>query len=120
MVRHLEAQRPFGVPLELTARATGDGFRAGASGAGWDAMTSAMEQAWGEPVVEIATGGAIPLVKAMSEGVPGAAIFVFGCTDSFANIHGPDERLLVDEWEKAVLAEALFFQELANRAKGSS
>ena len=120
VVRHLEAQQPFGVALELTAGATGDGFRAGASGAGWDAMTSAMEQAWGEPVVEIATGGAIPLVKAMSEGVPGAAIFVFGCTDSFANIHGPDERLLVDEWEKAVLAEALFFQELANRAKGSS
>ena len=32
---------------------------------------------------------------------------------------GPDERLLVDEWEKAVLAETLFFEEFANRAKGS-
>jgi acetylornithine deacetylase/succinyl-diaminopimelate desuccinylase-like protein len=119
VIRHLEAQRPFGVPLELTAGATGDGFRAGSSGAAYDAMSSAMEQAWGKPVVEIATGGAIPLVKAMSEGVPEAAIFVFGCTDSFANIHGPDERLLVDEWEKAVLAETLFFDEFANRVKGS-
>jgi hypothetical protein len=27
--------------------------------------------------------------------------------------------LLVDEWEKAVLAESLFFQEFADRAKGS-
>jgi acetylornithine deacetylase/succinyl-diaminopimelate desuccinylase-like protein len=120
VIRHLEAQQPFGVPLELTAGATGDGFRAGSSGTAWDAMASAMEQAWGKPVVEIATGGAIPLVKAMSEGVPDAAIFVFGCTDGFANIHGPDERLLVDEWENAVLAETLFFQELSNRAKGSS
>jgi cysteinylglycine-S-conjugate dipeptidase len=51
----------------------------------------------------------------MSEGVPEAAIFVFGCTDSFANIHGPNERLLVDEWEKAVLAETMFFQEFATR-----
>jgi acetylornithine deacetylase/succinyl-diaminopimelate desuccinylase-like protein len=119
VIRHLEAQRPFGVPLELTAGATGDGFRAGSSGAAYDAMASAMEQAWGKPVVEIATGGAIPLVKAMSEGVPDAAIFVFGCTDSFANIHGPDERLLADEWEKAVLAETLFFEEFANRVKGS-
>jgi acetylornithine deacetylase/succinyl-diaminopimelate desuccinylase-like protein len=50
--------------------------------------------------------------------VPDAAMFVFGCTDSFANIHGPDERLLVDEWEKAVLAEALFFEELSRRWKG--
>jgi acetylornithine deacetylase/succinyl-diaminopimelate desuccinylase-like protein len=56
----------------------------------------------------------------MSEGVPDATMFVFGATDSFANIHGPDERLLVDEWEKAVLAETLFFQEFANRARGAS
>ena len=119
VMRHLEAQRPFGVPLELTAGATGDGFRAASSGPAWDAMVAAMSEAWGAATVEIATGGAIPLVKAMSDGVPEAAMFVFGCIDSFANIHGPNERVLVDEWEKAVLAEALFFQELADRTKGS-
>jgi cysteinylglycine-S-conjugate dipeptidase len=113
VIRHLEAQGPFGVPLELTAGATGDGFRARSSGSAWDAMVAAMSEAWGADTVEIATGGAIPLVKAMSEGVPDAAIFVFGCTDSFANIHGPNERVLVDEWEKAILAEALFFEGFA-------
>jgi cysteinylglycine-S-conjugate dipeptidase len=120
VMRHLEAQRPFGVSLEVQAGATGDGFSARSAGSAWDAMASAMEQAWGKPPAPIATGGAIPLVKAMSEGVPDAAIFVFGACDSFANIHGPDERLLVDEWEKAVLAEALFFQEFAHRAKGAA
>jgi cysteinylglycine-S-conjugate dipeptidase len=115
-MRHLEAERPFGVPLEITAGATGDGFRASSSGPAWDAMATAMSNAWGAETVEIATGGAIPLVKAMSVGVPEASIFVFGATDSFANIHGPDERVLVDEWEKAILAETLFFQELADRA----
>jgi acetylornithine deacetylase/succinyl-diaminopimelate desuccinylase-like protein len=119
VLRHLEAQRPFGVPLELTAGATGDGFRARSSGPAWDAMVAAMSAAWGTTVVEIATGGAIPLVKAMSEGVPDAAMFVFGATDSFANIHGPNERVLLDEWEKAVVAETLFFQEYADRAKGA-
>ena len=119
VIRHLEAQRPFGVPLEITAGATGDGFRSAAAGLAPEAMESALEQAWGRPPVEIAMGGAIPLVKAISEGVPDAAIFVFGACDSFANIHGPNERLLIDEWEKAVLAEALFFQEYADRAKGS-
>ena len=119
VIRHLEAQHPFGVPLQITAGATGDGFRSGSSGPAWDAMVSAMSAAWGAETVQIATGGAIPLVKAMSEGVPDAAIFVFGTTDSFANIHGPNERVLVDEWEKAVLAEILFFQEFAERAKGA-
>ena len=119
VMRHLEAQKPFGVELELTAGSTGDGFRAGSSGIAWEAMAAAMEEAWGRPPVEIATGGAIPLVKAMSDGVPDAAIFVFGCTDSFANIHGPNERVLIDEWEKAILAETLFFKELAGRTKGA-
>jgi cysteinylglycine-S-conjugate dipeptidase len=119
VVRHLEAQRPFGVPLRIQAGSTGDGFRAAAAGGAWEAMESAMEHAWGKRPVQIATGGAIPLVKAMSLGVPDAAIFVCGACDNFANIHGPDERLLVDEWEKAVLAETLFFEEYANGAKRS-
>jgi acetylornithine deacetylase/succinyl-diaminopimelate desuccinylase-like protein len=119
VIRHLEARRPFGVPLEISVGATGDGFRARSSGPAWDAMVAAMSAAWGADTVEIATGGAIPLVKAMSEGVPDAAMFVFGATDSFANIHGPDERVLVDEWEKAVLAETLFFEEFAARWKES-
>lgn len=120
VIRHLEAQKPFGVPLEITPGATGNGFRAGSSGTAWQAMTAAMEHAWGKPPVEIATGGAIPLVKAMSDGVPDGAIFVFGCTDSFANIHGPNERVLVDEWEKALMAEVVFFDELAARANGAT
>jgi len=117
VIRHLEAHEPFGVPMKITAGAAGDGFRATSAPIARNAMESAMEQAWGKRPVEIAMGGAIPLVKAMSEGVPDAAIFVFGACDSFANIHGPNERLLVDEWQKAVLAEALFFQEYADRAK---
>jgi acetylornithine deacetylase/succinyl-diaminopimelate desuccinylase-like protein len=116
VIRHLEAQRPFGVPLQVTAGATGDGFRVRSSGPAWDAMVAAMSAAWEAKPVMIATGGAIPLVKALSEGVPRAAIFVFGATDSFANIHGPDERVLLDEWKNAVLAEALFFHEYATRA----
>jgi acetylornithine deacetylase/succinyl-diaminopimelate desuccinylase-like protein len=115
VIRHLEERSPFGVPLAITAGATGDGFRARSSGPAWDAMVAAMTTAWGAETVQIATGGAIPLVKAMSEGVPGATMFVFGATDSFANIHGPDERVLLDEWEKTVLAETLFFEELAER-----
>jgi acetylornithine deacetylase/succinyl-diaminopimelate desuccinylase-like protein len=121
VIEHLQAQRPFGVQLEVTGvGATGDGFHARSSGPAWDAMVAAMTQAWGAETVEIATGGAIPIVKPLSEGVPEAAMFVFGATDSFANIHGPNERVLVDEWEKAILAETLFFHELAERWKGGA
>jgi acetylornithine deacetylase/succinyl-diaminopimelate desuccinylase-like protein len=119
VVRHLEAQRPFGVAIDVQAGDTGDGFRGKTSGPAWDAMSAAMESAWGRPPVQIATGGAIPLVKALSDAAPEATVLLFGTTDKFANIHGPNERVLVDEFEKAVLAEALFFEELATQWKES-
>ena len=115
VVAHLAAQAPFGVPLTVIPGATGDGFRAVSSGPAWDAMVAAMDTAWQASTVQTATGGAIPIVKAMADAVPGAALFVFGATDSFANIHGPNERILVGEWRKAILAEALFLHELAER-----
>jgi cysteinylglycine-S-conjugate dipeptidase len=117
VIRHVEAQRPYGVPIEVQAGDTGDGFRGKTEGSAWEAMVAAMEAAWGGEAVQIATGGAIPLVKALSEAIPHATVLLFGTTDKFANIHGPNERVLVDELEKAVLAETLFFEELATRWK---
>ena len=119
VMQHLAAQRPFGITIDVQAGDTGDGFRGATSGPAWDAMVAAMEAAWGNPVAQTATGGAIPLVKALSDAAPEATVLLFGTTDKFANIHGPNERVLVDEFEKAVLAETLFFQELATRWKES-
>jgi ribose-phosphate pyrophosphokinase len=67
---------------------------------------------------EIATGGSIPLVNAFQQAVPEAEMLLLGTTDGFANIHAPNERVLVDEFEKAVLAEAEFFG-LYAAAKGA-
>jgi acetylornithine deacetylase/succinyl-diaminopimelate desuccinylase-like protein len=108
LVRHLEAQRPFGIELEVEAAETGPGFFADTSGPAYDAARAALGAAWGSTTMTIATGGSIPLVSALSEAVPGAEILLFGTTDGFANIHAPNERVLVDEFEKAVLAEAEF------------
>lgn len=117
VVRHLEAARPFGIPLEVEPGATGDGFAGATTGPAYEAAFSAFAEAWGSEPQLIGTGGSIPLVKALSEAVPSAEIILFGTTDGFANIHGPNERVLVDEFEKAVLAETLFFEELADRWK---
>jgi acetylornithine deacetylase/succinyl-diaminopimelate desuccinylase-like protein len=119
VIGHLEEQRPFGVQLEVHAGEIGDGFRGKTEGPAWEAMLAAMQAAWGGETVQIATGGAIPLVKALSDAIPDATVLLFGTTDKFANIHGPNERVLVDEFEKAVLAETLFFEELATRWKES-
>jgi acetylornithine deacetylase/succinyl-diaminopimelate desuccinylase-like protein len=109
LVQHFEGLRPFGIPLEVEAAETGKGFFAETSGAAYDAARDALASAWGADTVFVATGGSIPLVSALSEAAPDAEILLLGTTDGFANIHAPNERVILDEFEKAVLAEAEFF-----------
>ena len=53
--------------------------------------------------------------RAAARRCPDAEIILFGTTDGFANIHAPNERVLVDEFEKAVVAEAEFFRLYAEK-----
>ncbi len=120
LIKYLEAQRPFGIELDVTAGATGNGFAAKTSGPAYDAARAALSSAWGAETADIASGGSIPLVMALHEAVPNAEILLFGATDGFSNIHAPNERVRLDEFRNTVLAEALFFQEYAARSASRS
>ena len=52
-----------------------------------------------------------------AQALPNAEALLVGTTDGFANIHGPDERLLLSEFENAVAAEADFFGRYAKAFK---
>ena len=81
---------------------------------------TALATAWGGETIKVATGGSIPLVHALSSGVPDAEILLLGATDGFSNIHAPNERVLVKELRNTVLAQALFFHEYADRWNSTS
>jgi acetylornithine deacetylase/succinyl-diaminopimelate desuccinylase-like protein len=115
LVAHLEAVRPFGIALDVQAGETGNGFAADTTGPAYDAARTAYSNAWGSPAVNAAGGGSIPLVSALGAAVPGAEVLLVGATDGYSNIHAPDERVLIDELEKATRAEAAFFGEYAKR-----
>lgn len=115
LVQHLRGLRPFGIPLDITPGATGQGFAAKTSGPAYTAARSALSTAWGGETVHVASGGSIPLVNALHEAVPDAEILLLGATDGFSNIHAPNERVLLDEFRKTVMAEAEFFREFASR-----
>ncbi len=113
VVRHLRAERPFGIELTVHAQETGEGYEAELSGAAYDAAQAAWAEAWGSPTVTAGVGGSIPLVASLHEAVPGAAILLGGTADGYANIHGPNERVLLDELERTTLAIADLFGRLA-------
>ncbi len=113
LMDHLRAALPFGIALEVTAGATGDGFAARTESPAYTAARAAWDAAWGAETVRVGSGGSIPLVSSLARAVPAADILLVGTTDGYANIHGPNERVLLDEFEKATLAEADFFGRLA-------
>jgi len=55
----------------------------------------------------------------MHEAVPDAEILLFGAQDGHCNLHAPNERVLLDELERTVLAEAQFFSQYASRKERS-
>jgi acetylornithine deacetylase/succinyl-diaminopimelate desuccinylase-like protein len=116
LVSYLESLHPFGVSLTVHTAETGQGFAAATSGPAYEAARAALASAWGSEPVSFASGGSIPLVNALQEAAPDAEMLLIGTTDGFANIHAPNERVLIDEFEKAVAAEAEFFGRFAESA----
>ena len=77
-------------------------------------MAEAMRIAYpGEEMQTAGHGGSIPLCNTLASLYPDAEILLLGTTDGFANIHAPNERVVLDEFEKAVAVETEFFSRLA-------
>jgi acetylornithine deacetylase/succinyl-diaminopimelate desuccinylase-like protein len=120
VMRHLEKVLPYGITLTVTPGATGNGFAASTSSRAYMAAEAAWSAAWGAETVTAGSGGSIPLVSAMAEAAPNAVIVLGGTTDGFANIHGPNERVMLDEFEKATIAIADFLGRMAAPEEGSA
>ncbi len=113
VVAHLNASMPFGVRVHAVGMETGQGYAASMESATVEAAKAAWSSAWGAETVTVGSGGSIPLVDALNRAVPRADILLAGTTDGFANIHGPNERVLLDEFQKATVAMADLFGRLA-------
>jgi acetylornithine deacetylase/succinyl-diaminopimelate desuccinylase-like protein len=115
VIAHLRAVKPFGIELDVQPGPTGNGFAARTDGPAYAAARDVWSQAWGTDVLLAGSGGSIPIVSALAGALPDAEALLVGTTDGYANIHGPNERVLLDEFEKATVAEATFFGEYAKR-----
>ena len=79
----------------------------------YDAARAALRRAWGEEPIEVGSGGAIPLVSGLQAAAPDAEILLFGAQDMQCNLHAPNERVLVDEIRRTVVAMVDFFERYA-------
>lgn len=109
VIEHLRAVQPFGIRVDAEPGATGNGFFARGDGPAYAAARAAWAAAYGTGDVLLAgSGGSIPIVSALCGALPDAEALLVGTTDGYANIHAPNERVLLSEFERAVVAEADF------------
>ncbi|UJP40518.1 M20/M25/M40 family metallo-hydrolase [Cellulomonas palmilytica] len=114
LAAYLRAQTPFGITLDVTVGEAGNGILTPTGGPAFRAAERALATAWGAPAGTMALGGSIPIVMAFHEAQPAAEKILFGASDGYSNMHGPDERLLLDELRRTVVAMATFWRELAS------
>jgi acetylornithine deacetylase/succinyl-diaminopimelate desuccinylase-like protein len=114
LVRHLESNAPWGARVSVTPGAAAWPFAVSGEGEVYEAARRAFKEAWGADAVEIGAGGTIPFVKAFADAYPDAAILLVGVEDPDGRAHGANESLLLEDFRKGCLAEALLLRELAS------
>jgi acetylornithine deacetylase/succinyl-diaminopimelate desuccinylase-like protein len=114
LVRHLEAAAPWGAHVTVHPGASSWPVSIDAEGPVFEAARQALKEGWGTDPVEIGTGGAIPFVKAISDAYPEAKVLLWGVEDPDGRAHGADESLLLEDFRKNCLAEALLLERFAD------
>lgn len=112
LVAHLGSHAPWGVEASVERGTGGKGFEVKTGGPIHLAARRAMSQAWGREVVEVGSGGSVPLVDVVAGTFPEAEILILGASDELSQYHSVDESVDLGELERASLAVALLFAEL--------
>jgi acetylornithine deacetylase/succinyl-diaminopimelate desuccinylase-like protein len=111
--RHLRDHAPWGVEVAVEEGEAGNGMKIRTDGPAFAAMRRAMQTAYGRESVEVASGGSVPLVPALSRAFPDAEILIYGASDEKSQYHSIDESVNLEDLERTALAEALLLAELA-------
>ena len=69
----------------------------------------ALEEAWGKPAAFIREGGSIPIVSVFQETL-GAQVILMGLGLSDDNLHAPNEKLDLLNFEKGIAASRAFLK----------
>jgi acetylornithine deacetylase/succinyl-diaminopimelate desuccinylase-like protein len=112
---HLRAAAPWGVRVTIDEDEPGAGHIVDTSSAAFAAVREALTEAFDHEVVEIGSGGSIPLVPLLVQTFPEIQVVMWGAADDRSNYHSRDESVDLGEVVRMAQAEAAFLVKLAGR-----
>jgi acetylornithine deacetylase/succinyl-diaminopimelate desuccinylase-like protein len=116
LVAHLRMAAPWGVQVEIEADEAGMGYMVDTTTPAYAAAKLALAEAFEHDVVEMGSGGSVPIVPMLARAFPGMAVLIWGAGDERSNYHSLDESVDLADLERLVLAEALFIRNLGDMA----
>jgi cysteinylglycine-S-conjugate dipeptidase len=117
LVAQLQKAAPWGgLMWASTGPVPGKPFLAETGGLAYQALASAMRDAYGDTMATLGLGGSIPLCSVFKEIFPHAEIMLMGVEEPLALIHAPNESVDPSEIANMALAEAIFLQRYATTA----
>ncbi|HEY4383367.1 MAG TPA: hypothetical protein VGN34_02675, partial [Ktedonobacteraceae bacterium] len=113
LTRHLQSVTPWHANITISHSHASNGFVAKTDGPAHAAARRALTEAYSQETQIIGDGASIPLTNVLNEQFPQAEILIWGAEDLAARIHGPNESVDLEELERIILAQCLFFKKLA-------
>jgi acetylornithine deacetylase/succinyl-diaminopimelate desuccinylase-like protein len=114
LVAHLRDAAPWGVRVDIEADEAGHGYMVDTSTRAYAAAKDALAEAFGRDVMEIGSGGSIPIVPMLVRTFPAMAVLIWGAGDHRSNYHSLDESVDLADLERMAFAEALFMSHLGS------
>jgi acetylornithine deacetylase/succinyl-diaminopimelate desuccinylase-like protein len=114
LVGWLEDNAPWGLQVSVTRGAAAAGYYGDPDDPTMKVARRALAAAYGNDAVLVGMGGSIPLIEPLTRTFGDIPALLTGVEDPDTRAHGIDESLHLVDWERACLAEAYLFAELAD------
>lgn len=115
LVAHLEKHKP-NAQMEIERHSLAKAFSADTSGPALQRFTAAMSEVYGQPTVEVGSGGSIPLTTELLTVYPEAELALYGIEEPLCRIHSADESVDPEEIKRIGAAQLLFMARTAAAA----
>jgi cysteinylglycine-S-conjugate dipeptidase len=114
LVDHLRDHAPWGVEVTFDDGGfeAGHGYLFDTTSSVSRAAIEALSRAYGRDVLELGSGGSIPLVPMLMRTFPDLEVLIWGAMDDRSAIHSVNESVDLGEIERIAVAEAFFLRSL--------
>jgi acetylornithine deacetylase/succinyl-diaminopimelate desuccinylase-like protein len=111
--RHVQSHTPFGARVDFAPGESGNPYLADTSSPAARLALDALRAAWQTEPVQMGMGGSIPFVAHLKAVFPEAEVLITGVEDPDTRAHSSNESVHVDEFRRAIVAEALMLAGLS-------